>query len=211
MASSYYINTGSFKTCTSIYLDEKLDNVAADGFYEFEGSYREQVGGLLLPLTDCPHCAEYVECEKVIASGGANVSEYSITMDEAGGGIIVLEFNADSVVDKLELIHNGVKKATTGMTTPNEGPFDNLYGDPTVPTVSEANAVDQFIGTSKGAVPSRQAAFTLETSSTLTLEAGYQQLIWWEYSSVDYDEGSELIVRVTGVESTAWNFKRLCE
>ena len=152
-----------------------------------------------------------IACSEYTSSGGQGVSEYNITLDNPLGGYIVIEFNAIGVPDKLEIIHNGVKKATSGMTTFNEGPFDNLYGNPTIPTTSEATATDQFIGLNKGTIPSRQAEFASETGSSLVMDSGYQQLIWWVYSASDFSISNNVIIRITGPSGTAWDIKRLCE
>ena len=152
-----------------------------------------------------------IACSEYTSSGGQGVSEYNIALDNPLGGYIVVEFNSQSVPDKLEIIHNGVKKATSGMTTPNNGPFDNLYGNPTIPTNSEATATDQFIGSSKGTIPSRQAEFASETGSSIVKDSNYQQLIWWVYSASDFSISNNVIIRITGPSGTAWNIKRLCE
>ena len=152
-----------------------------------------------------------IACSEYTSSGGQGVSEFNITLDNPLGGYIVVEFNAKSVPDKLEIIHNGVKKATSGMTTPNNGPFDDLYGNPTIPTNSEATATDQFIGSSKGTIPSRQSEFASETGSSLIMDSSYQQLIWWVYSASDFSIGNQVIIRITGPSGTVWEVKRLCE
>ena len=152
-----------------------------------------------------------IACSEYTSSGGQGVSEYNITLDNPLGGYIVVEFNSFSVPDKLEIIHNGVKKATSGMTTSNSGPFDNLYGNPTIPTNSEATATDQFIGSSKGTIPSRQAEFASETGSSLVIDSTYQQLIWWIYNASDFSISNQVTIRVTGPSGTVWNIKRLCE
>ena len=152
-----------------------------------------------------------IACSEYTSSGGQGISEYNITLDNPLGGYIVVEFNARGVPDKLEIIHNGVKKATSGMTISNNGPFDNLYGNPTIPTNSEATATDQFIGSNKGTVPSRQAEFASETGSSLIMDSSYQQLIWWVYSASDFSISNNVIIRITGALGTAWDIKRLCE
>ena len=152
-----------------------------------------------------------IACSEYTSSGGEGVSEYNITLDNPLGGYIVVEFNAQTVPDKLEIIHNGVKKATSGMTTSNSGPFDNLYGDPTIPNDSQVLATDQFIGSSKGTIPSRQSEFASETGSSLIMDSSYQQLIWWVYSASDFSIGNQVIIRITGSYGTAWDVKRLCE
>ena len=152
-----------------------------------------------------------IGCSEFASSGGQGVSEFNITLDNPLGGYIVVEFKPQSVPDKLEIIHNGVKKATSGMTTSNSGPFDNLYGDPTIPNDSQVLATDQFIGSSKGTIPSRQSEFASETGSSLIMDSSYQQLIWWVYSASDFSIGNQVIIRITGPSGTAWDIKRLCE
>ena len=152
-----------------------------------------------------------IACSEYTSSGGQGVSEFNITLDNPLGGYIVVEFKPQSVPDKLEIIHNGVKKATSGMTTSNSGPFDNLYGDPTIPNDSQVLATDQFIGLSKGTIPSRQSEFASETGSSLIMDSGYQQLIWWVYSASDFSISNNVIIRITGPSGTAWDVKRLCE
>ena len=152
-----------------------------------------------------------IACSEYTSSGGQGISEYNIPLDNPLGGYIVVEFNAQGVPDKLEIIHNGVKKATSGMTISNNGPFDNLYGNPTIPTISEVLATDQFIGLSKGTIPSRQAEFASETGSSLVMDSAYQQLIWWVYSASDFSISNNVIIRITGPSGTAWDIKRLCE
>ena len=154
-------------------------------------------------------------CSAVALPGGVGITDNTIALDPSGG-VITIMFTAYGVPDKLEIIHgnaSGTKVATTGMTTANDGPFDNTYGtEPSnvVPTVAQTNAVDQFIGTDKGAVPTRAAAYTLETGNPNPLVAPYQQLIWWVYTTADYQASPFVTVRVTGPSGTQWQFQRAC-
>ena len=150
-----------------------------------------------------------ISCSETTSSGGAGVTEYTLILDKPLGGIVVMDFNARGLVDKLEIIHNGIKKATSGMTTPNEGPFDDLYGSPTVPTGEQANATDQFIGTAKGVIPNRDSIFLSETGITDIVRTK-QQLIWWVYTQADYELLNNVIIRVTGPAGTGWDLIRLC-
>ena len=152
-----------------------------------------------------------IGCSEFASSGGQGVSEFNITLDNPLGGYIVVELNSRIVPDKLEILHNGVKKATSGMTVSNGGPFDDLYGNPTPPDYSQAMAVDQFVGSDKGIIPSRQSEFASETGSSLIMDSSYQQLIWWVYSASDFSIGNQVIIRITGSSGTAWDIKRLCE
>ena len=148
-----------------------------------------------------------VGCGELAQSGGFGVTEFSIPL-ETLGGVLILDFNALSVTDKMEIIHNGVKVATSGMSVANAGPFDNLYGNPTVPDSSQAGATDQFIGTSKGAIPTREAAFTADTG--LVYVPTKQQLVWFTYSAGDVTTSPNAIIRITGITGTVWHFNRYC-
>jgi len=149
-----------------------------------------------------------IPCNEITTSGGAGITEEALLLSPSGG-IVIIDFGAQGVPDKLELIHNNSKVATSGMTTPNNGPFDNIYGDPVVPTVAETLMVDQFIGTNKGAIPSREQEFFNETSIT-DITRTYQQLIWWVYTPADCTVSNTLTARVTGPSGTGWDFARRC-
>ena len=150
-----------------------------------------------------------IACNATTNSGGAGVTEFTFDLSSYGG-CLIMDFNAQSVPDKLEILHDGIRVATTGMTTPNAGPFDTLYGDPTVPTSGQAAATDQFIGSSKGTPPNRNAEFLADTGIT-GITANRQQLIWFQYTNVDWIANQQAVVRVTGPSGTAWNLDRVCQ
>lgn len=156
-----------------------------------------------------------VPCNSVVTPGGAGITDNTIALDPSGG-VVTIMFTAYGIPDKIEIIHgnsSGTKVATSGMTTLNAGPFDNTYGtEPsnTVPTGSETLPIDQFIGTNKGSIPNRAAAYTLETGNASPLVAPYQQLIWWVYDAADYQASTFVTIRVTGPQNTGWQFERVC-
>jgi hypothetical protein len=150
-----------------------------------------------------------VSCNETTNPGGAGVTEYVIPLDPAGG-FFAFEFNANSIADKAEILNNNVKKATTGMTVANSGPFDNIYGDPTVPTEPDTLTIDQFIGLNKGTIPNRQTEFDAEIGLGIIITSPYQQLIWWVYTAADYNISANAVLRVTGPVNTAWEIHRLC-
>jgi hypothetical protein len=126
-------------------------------------------------------------------------------------------FDPVGVPDKMEIIHGpatGTKISTSGMTVANAGPFDNTYGtEPTnlIPTTPQMNATDQFIGTNKGTVPTRSSEYTIETGIPNPLIAPYQQLVWWVYTTLDYQAFPYVTVRITGTANTFWTYARYCE
>lgn len=149
-----------------------------------------------------------VECSETANSGGVGVTEYLIPLSSTGGNII-MDFDALGVPDKLEILHNGLRVATSGMTVANAGPFDELYGDPTVPTTTQVISIDQFIGTSKSLPPNRNAEFLADTG-IVGVTASKQQLIWWVYDNDDFTADQYAIVRVTGPDGTGWSVNRIC-
>ena len=155
-------------------------------------------------------------CSAVALPGGEGITDNTIALDPSGG-VITIMFEAQNVPDKLEIIHGnaaGTKVATSGMTTINAGTFDDVYGTVStgdvVPTQNETLTVDQFIGGNKGAIPDRASAYTLETGNPNPLVAPYQQLIWWVYTTADYQASPFVTIRVTGPDDTAWSFQRAC-
>lgn len=161
--------------------------------------------------------ASGVACNEVTTPGVSGITDDTIALDPAGG-VITIMFDPQSVPDKLEIYHGnpttGTKVATSGMTTANAGPFDNVFGTETIntiPSIPAANQVDQFIGTNKGGVPTRAAAYTAETGIANPLVSPYQQLIWWVYTAADYQNGVFVNIRVTGPSGTAWSYQRYCE
>lgn len=140
-----------------------------------------------------------IDCDEEVASGGAGTTILDIALSSEGG-VICFSCDPISAPDKFELSHNGVKKATSGMTVNNEGPFDETGN----------SSADQFIGTSKGSIPTRNATFTAETG--LVISAGTnKQLVWWSYTNANYLVNPTAQLTVTGSSGTVWNVTRRCE
>jgi len=204
IASSYQISNTTFTASSLIY---NIDNsVAATGWYS-DGTNKAYWDGTV--VSQYQACQLIVNCDATAASGGTGVTEFIITLDKPAGGIVIMDFNAQGVPDKLEIIYNGVKKATSGMTVSNAGPFDNVYGSPNIPSTQQATDTDQFIGANKGAAPDRRAVFTSETGIT-DIVATRQQLVWFVYTASDYSTANTVVVRVTGISGTGWDLQRLC-
>lgn len=170
----------------------------------------------IAPSTTTTTTIAGIQCDEIVSSGGYGVTDEIIVMasdTESTGGIVIIDFSAVSVPDKLEILHNGVKVATTGVAGGNAGPFDNVWGDPAsnYPQNSgDVAAIDQFIGSGKpGSNPSRDAEFLADTGIPGVI-ATKQQLIWWEYTSIDYAVSTNVIIRVVGYPGTAWSLVRHC-
>ena len=48
-----------------------------------------------------------IVCNATVSSGGMGITEYIIALDNPTGGIVIMDFDAQGVPDKLEIIHNG--------------------------------------------------------------------------------------------------------
>jgi hypothetical protein len=162
-------------------------------------------------------------CDDIVPNGGEGIDDTVIQLDPAGG-IVCFLVDPQGVPDKFELTHGlpnfNNKVATSGMNTSgNNGPFDNIYGTEatnTIPTVAQTTSTLQFIGTDKDPIDTRQTEFNAATGETIaTMQPGgvgtiYKQVLWWEYTSIDYNENPIATLRVTGPTGTAWTALRVC-
>lgn len=173
-----------------------------------------------LDLDEIINYATPVACAGTVAAGSSGVSDYTVDLDPAGGMVAYL-IDPLGVPDKFEIIHglaSGDKKATSSMTAANNsGPFDNAWGTEPIndiPTSAQVANIDQFIGTNKGTIPTKQTEFNTDTGFTVSnMTVGsttYKQIVWWEYTAADYTENSIATLRVTGPSGTGWNILRLC-
>ena len=162
-------------------------------------------------------------CNDIVPNGGEGIDDTVVQLDPAGG-IVCFLVDPQGVPDKFELTHGlpglNNKVATSGMNTSgNNGPFDNIYGTETtntIPTVAQTTSTLQFIGTDKGTIDTRQTEFNAATGETIaTMQPGgvgtiYKQVLWWKYTSIDYNENPIATLRVTGPTGTAWTALRVC-
>jgi hypothetical protein len=125
--SSYYIDSDSFDTATSIWLDENQTELAIDGLYLLDGTYRQLLSGVLLDPVPCPGCVVQSKCFEGVweegdpahPDGGSityvNADAYTITQDLIWLGDLV-------VIDYLEIIsYTGVVEIDCGSIELTEG------------------------------------------------------------------------------------------
>lgn len=137
-------------------------------------------------------------------------TEWQVAL-KSSGGVILLEL--DSGVNgtaKLEIIHNGVKKATSSMQQDgNSGPFDDYYGNyvNNRPLIAATYYMDNWLGkpawkSIKSGIPLRQAQLLAETGISKTPRIGTStygvQFIWWKYTANDYLISNNVIIRGVG-------------
>jgi hypothetical protein len=56
ISGNYYIDTASFSDANAVWTNSTLTTKAPDGYYSFDGNYRQQLNGFLHPITSCPVC-----------------------------------------------------------------------------------------------------------------------------------------------------------
>ena len=224
-----YIDSNNFLTAISVYNEEDLITLAPDGYYQNNGTYRRQLNGLLGPSVLCESCTPPIACGSIATPGGSGISDISVNLEPNGGLIAFLVEGANSYPDKFEIYHgadggSGVtvaanKKATSNKNAnTNFGPFDNIYGTSpsnTIPTEAQADTLPQFIASDVSPV-TRQTEFNTATGysiPSMTVDGKvYQQIVWWEYLSSDYNVSTNAVFRITAPSdvSTVWTVLRLC-
>jgi len=104
----YYLDSTSFNTATSIYLDSGLTICAPDGMYSNGLITRQLVDCVLLPKQTCYDCG--AACDSTL-SGGEEVGVYDFNVSVGDGatsvGAIVLRFNPESVPDGILVTYDG--------------------------------------------------------------------------------------------------------
>jgi|TARA_B110000908_G_scaffold37787_1_gene45418 hypothetical protein len=133
-----FIDSENFATAISVYDDVNLLIKSPDGFYQFNGIYREQVGGFLSPEIICPACA--LPCGEIAGesrdirgtflaeiSGGTGVGAvvvYSITGFTKPDGVLST-YNGQTYN---QLTYIGNVGGPVGLNTPSGEP--TYYGQP---------------------------------------------------------------------------------
>jgi hypothetical protein len=103
--TNYYIDSDSFDTATSIWLDELQTELAPDGLYLLDSTYRQLLSGVLLDPVPCPGCEVQSKCFEGVweegdpehPDGGSityvNADAYTITQDLIWlGDLAVIEY-----------------------------------------------------------------------------------------------------------------------
>lgn len=133
-----FIDSENFATAISVYDDVNLLIKSPDGFYQFNGIYREQVGGFLSPEVICPACA--LPCGEIAGesrdirgtflaeiSGGTDVGAvvvYSLTGFTKPDGVLST-YNGQTYN---QLTYIGNVGGPVGLNTPSGEP--TYYGQP---------------------------------------------------------------------------------
>lgn len=105
-----YIDSDSFLTATAVYDDENLITKAADGYYQDDGNYRQQLNGLLGPVVLCEECG--IPCGGTIAPPAGDDGLYQLAFsagtEQGDTGAILVHFNPRSVPDGIRVLYDGL-------------------------------------------------------------------------------------------------------
>ena len=128
-----FIDSENFATAISVYDDVNLLIKSPDGFYQFNGIYREQVGGFLSPEIICPACA--LPCGEIAGESsdirGTFLAEISGGTDV--GAVIVYSIVGGQIPDGVLSTYNGQTYNQLTYIGNNQGPvgLNTPSGQPT--------------------------------------------------------------------------------
>jgi hypothetical protein len=122
---TYYLDSSSLETATSVYQDSDMLIPADDGYYSSGSISRRQVGGILLAIQPCTSCL--TECG---FSGSTEITEPRVSLISANmassTGLIIVRFNSNSLINGILVEYDGVYY--NKLSSPLYGP---LVGSPT--------------------------------------------------------------------------------
>ena len=153
-----YIDSSDFLTATAVYDDVNLLTKAADGYYQDNDIYRQQVNGELGPSFVCEECG--IPCGGTISPPGGQTGlyqlEFSAGTDENDTGAISIYFNPQSIPDGIRVFYDGVYY--NRISSPSDGNIQSTSGvvdaftilgspaDPCVPATPNTSNYDFYDG-----------------------------------------------------------------
>lgn len=147
-----YIDSPSFSTATSVYLDPGLTICAPDGMYSDGLISRQLAGCVLLPKQTCTQCG--ANCNFFISAPSSTelgIYEMDVNMGSSTGAIVI-RFNPYYTPDGIIVVYDGTN-------------YNKLYSPYYGPLESAIAGVPTFIGVGTGAcsiiVPGGSGTFNL--------------------------------------------------
>lgn len=123
-----YINASTFASATAVYDDVNLTTKSADGFYQYNDEYRNQVNGVLGPLVTCESCdPNTIECGTgiVIPQSGSGLYELNYSAGTSTGAISIY-FEPQQIPDGIRVLYDGVYY--NRLSTPLDGNRQSTSG-----------------------------------------------------------------------------------
>lgn len=171
-----------------------------------------------------PEVPGSASCGNSYSATNDKIHTYDISLSYLGG-VLLIDFFQDTNLfippAKLEIIHDGNKKATTSMTASNNsGPFDDYWNIFTghVPSASYTYDHDQYILNLKGQgptyIPTRANYLLSETGIYQSVQGppNAHQLVWWSYTADDFTSSNTATIKVTPTNNlkSGWSFSVIC-
>tara|TARA_R110002012_G_scaffold47718_1_gene124836 strand:+ start:676 stop:1677 length:1002 start_codon:yes stop_codon:yes gene_type:complete len=161
----YWAGT-SFDTAPQFYSDASFNNIANDGWYSFNGIYRQMLNGILGPPTSCPDCS--IPCGSPIKfiTGGEGQGKYKVNIDLGTPGItgaVILRFNPSVNPSRLTWYYDGLSASEYSSAT--HGYKQDLIGEQDSPlnggshTCEQGLPVSNDLGSSNGILNSFQYSY----------------------------------------------------
>lgn len=123
-----FIDSSSFATATRVYDDIHLTTISPDGFYQYNNEYRNQVNGLLGPLTICEECG--IPCGGTLSppAGTTGLYQLDISVGSTSNdtGAIRIHFNPQSIPDGIRVLYDGVYY--NRLSSPTNGNLQSTSG-----------------------------------------------------------------------------------
>ena len=177
-----FIDSSSFATATRVYDDINLITVSPDGFYQNNNEYRNQLNGLLGPLTICEECG--IPCGGTLnpPNGQTGLYQLDISVGSTSNdtGAILVYFNPQSIPDAIRVLYDGVyynrlSSPTDGNRQSTSGVADafTILGNPndgcvpTLPNTSNYNFFNGFDNTGWLAGTPSPQSITLNTGDDI--------------------------------------------
>jgi len=185
--ATYYIDTNSFITATSIWTNSNLTVKAPNGFYQKDGVYRQMSGGELLPVANCPDC--------FYQFGSSTMGANSSTACSSALNQTYYFENVDGGVGETEPEIGDLVFSDSGGTTPLAAGFYKVVSGNYIQVNSSGVVI------AKASCPSSQNQFTIYFDVT-TNPNTYG---WGSSSAACAGTGTPLTVYITGTATSLYD------
>jgi hypothetical protein len=185
--ATYYIDTNSFTTATSIWTNSNLTVKAPNGFYQKDGVYRQMSGGELLPVANCPDC--------FYQFGSSTMGANSSTACSSALNQTYYFENVDGGVGETEPEIGDLVFSDSGGTTPLAAGFYKVVSGNYIQVNSSGVVI------AKASCPSSENQFTIYFDVT-TNPNTYG---WGSSSAACAGTGTPITVYITGTATSLYN------
>ena len=104
----FYFDGLNFSSATSVYSNQALTTLAADGYYAQNGIVRQQLNGVLLNAQSCSSCG--VDCGSGISASFSGPGYFSADVNVANstGAVVLYFYMGNSIPDGVQATFNNV-------------------------------------------------------------------------------------------------------